>query len=321
MRPEEVFDSFYRSTRDDLLHQAFLLTGDVQAAGGAVREAYVTAWQHWSRATRYDDPLDYVRPLAWRYAQRRHRGRIWHRNRGISEIDRSVLDALHKLPATQRRLLVLTEVARLELPAAAREVSLTVEAAESGSESARENLADALSVRPGLIGERLAAVGYASTVSGTLPRTSIVMRAGQKRRRVQGAVARRRRARPHAGRRRRGEPAGPPPAGNRRRLPPVRLAEQHRHHSPRRGRRRLPAHQSRHPEPTHQRYDLDREAHRPQHRRRRTELALPDRSDSPTPTASARWCECSRRPARCRCEQSRRSRPLAPRVARGWRSR
>ena len=81
---EASFDSFYRATRRQLLHQAFALTGDLPAAQSAVRDAYVGAWQHWRKVSRLGDPLDWVRPRAWQLAQRRHTARIWHRNKAGS---------------------------------------------------------------------------------------------------------------------------------------------------------------------------------------------------------------------------------------------
>ena len=64
MAREASYDSFYRATRRQLLHQAFALTGDLPAAQSAVRDAYVGAWQHWRKVARLDDQLDWVRPRA-----------------------------------------------------------------------------------------------------------------------------------------------------------------------------------------------------------------------------------------------------------------
>ena len=122
---EESFDSFYRATRRRVLHQAFALTGDLPAAQSAVRDAYVGAWQHWRKVSRLDDPLDWVRPRAWQLAQRRHTARIWHRNKGVSEEHKAVLDALAKLPVAQRRVLLLTDLAGLDVAPAARELGVT----------------------------------------------------------------------------------------------------------------------------------------------------------------------------------------------------
>ena len=97
MSQEDVFDAFYRSTRSDVLLQAFLLTGDLTAATAAVKDAYTITWQHWKKVVLRGEPDRPRAPLAYRLAQRRHAGRIWHRNKGLSDEHKQVLDAVHKL--------------------------------------------------------------------------------------------------------------------------------------------------------------------------------------------------------------------------------
>jgi DNA-directed RNA polymerase specialized sigma24 family protein len=178
---EESFDSFYRATRRQVLHQAFALTGDLPAAQSAVRDAYVGAWQHWRKVSRLDDPLDWVRPRAWQLAQRRHTARIWHRNKGLSEEHKAVLDALSKLPVAQRRVLLLTDLAGLDGAHAARELGVTRDVAETNQRRARAGLASALGVEPDVARDRL--VGLDQLLEhATLPRGPIVRRAGRKRR-------------------------------------------------------------------------------------------------------------------------------------------
>jgi DNA-directed RNA polymerase specialized sigma24 family protein len=188
MRPDVGFDACYRSSRGTLLNETFLLTGDVHAALSAVREAFVIAWQHWDRVTPLADPLEYVRPLAWRVALRHHRGRIWHRNKGITDQDKATLDALHRLPLTSRRLLLATEAAGLLLDKAAAVSGLTPETAQGQLEEARTQIATTLDVAPEIVGDRLREITYASSLTSNLPRPSIVMREGAKRRRVRAAV-------------------------------------------------------------------------------------------------------------------------------------
>ena len=188
MRPDVGFDACYRSARGTLLNETFLLTGDVHAALSAVREAFVISWQHWDRVEPLHDPLDYVRPLAWRIALRHHRGRIWHRNKGITDQDKQTLDALHRLPLVSRRLLLATEAAGLLLDKAAAVSGLTPEAAAEQLEEARSQIATTLDVAPEIVGDRLREITYASALTSNLPRPSIVMREGAKRRRVRAAV-------------------------------------------------------------------------------------------------------------------------------------
>src|SRR6478609_5755270 len=178
---EESFDSFYRATRRQVLHQAFALTGDLPAAQSAVRDAYVGAWQHWRKVSRLDDPLDWVRPRAWQLAQRRHTARIWHRNKGMSPQHAQVLDALSKLPVAQRRVLLLVDLAGLDLGHAARELSVTRDVAAQNLRRASEQLTQVLDTDGAGVHERLA--GLDTLLDGaTLPRGPIVRRAGRKRR-------------------------------------------------------------------------------------------------------------------------------------------
>ncbi|MGZ4472198.1 MAG: hypothetical protein ACXVXM_09560 [Nocardioidaceae bacterium] len=191
MEREERFDSFYRATRAQLLHQAFVLTGDLPAATSAVRDAYVAAWQHWRKVSRLEDPLTWVRPRAWDHAQRRHTARIWHRNKGMPEDHKAALDTVAKLPYVQRRLLLLTALAGVPLPEAARELGLTPQVAERHLQSATTAFAAQLGVDgvdSALVRAPLLSLDD-ELRNATLPRASIVRRAGRKRRRSHGLAA------------------------------------------------------------------------------------------------------------------------------------
>ena len=188
MRREEQFDSFYHATRQGLLHQTFALTGDLPAAQSAVRDAYIAAWHHWRKVSALDDPETWVRPRAWQLAQRRHTARIWHRSKGLSDRDTAVIEAVAKLHVLQRRTLLLTQLAAVSLPAAARELQLQPPDVEQHLQAATANLAvaldlDSTAVRSALV-DLAGAAGEAQ-----LPRASIIRRAGQKRRRAHTAVA------------------------------------------------------------------------------------------------------------------------------------
>ncbi len=183
---EAAFDDFYRSTRADLLHQTFLLTGDLTAATSGTREAYVIAWHHWTKVGALagpSGPVDWVRPLAWRLAVRRHTGRIWHRHAQVPDRQREVLDAVAALPSAQRRVLLLEQVAGLPLHLAARELGLTVAAATRRLMDAHAALA-ARGLPLEELGPRLGEL-RAVTAGTSLPRTPSVLRAGRRRRRLQ----------------------------------------------------------------------------------------------------------------------------------------
>ncbi len=124
MRSPETFDAYYVETRTRLLHEAYALTGDAPAARAAVRDAFVVAWHHWRKVALLDDRDAYVRPIALRRARRRHTARIWHRDKSLDAEARSTLDALSKLTARQRELLVLNGLSALSLADLSREVGL-----------------------------------------------------------------------------------------------------------------------------------------------------------------------------------------------------
>ena len=109
-RSPEGFETFYKDVRTRLLLQTYALTGDLHAAERAVRDALVVAWHHWRKVSRLDQPEDYVRPLAWARAQRRSSVRWWARQKDLDAESRATLEALGKLTATQRKVLLLSSV-------------------------------------------------------------------------------------------------------------------------------------------------------------------------------------------------------------------
>ena len=188
MEREESFDAFYRDTRRRLLHQAFALTGDKRASGSAVKDAYVAAWHHWRKVAPLEDRQDWVRPLAWQLAQRRHAGRIWHRNKGLDDEQRATLDALGTLSTPRRRVLVLVDLAGVPVPTAARELALTRDVAERHLLDARIALEQELGTDAAGVTRALQGLdGALDDLS--LPRASIIRRAGRKRRQVHTLVA------------------------------------------------------------------------------------------------------------------------------------
>ena len=123
--PGAGFEEFYLASRRRLVLEAYALTGDLSAARSAVRDAFAAARHHWAKVSRLPDPEEWVRPRAWAIAQRRHVGRIWHREKGIGAEQKSVLDALHHLPDQQRKILLLVHLAGLSTAATGRELGET----------------------------------------------------------------------------------------------------------------------------------------------------------------------------------------------------
>jgi RNA polymerase sigma-70 factor (ECF subfamily) len=109
------FDEFYLDSRDRLALQVAALTGDPAEAVDHVQEAFIRAWAQWDRIGGYDDPEAWVRRVACNRAVSR-----WRRARRIvlradagNEIAQFapdqlvVVDALRRLPAREREVIVL----------------------------------------------------------------------------------------------------------------------------------------------------------------------------------------------------------------------
>jgi DNA-directed RNA polymerase specialized sigma24 family protein len=187
MQDPAAFDDFYKSTRTRLLQQTFALTGDLPASRSAVRDAFVAAWHHWRKVSRLEDPEAWVRPLAWRHAQRRHSARIFHRDRKLDPDIRATLDGLATLPFVQRKVLLLTNLTNLPMTEIAREAGLPLHDAEARLQAATSQLSMAREVPTS--GIRPLFEPLRGHVADTRwPRVTIVRRAGTARRRTHTAV-------------------------------------------------------------------------------------------------------------------------------------
>ncbi len=177
------FDEFYLTSRRRLVLQTYALTGDLSAARSAVRDAFEAASHHWRKVSRLPDPEEWVRPRAWAMAQRRHVARLWHREKGLSAEQKTVLDALHHLPDQQRRVLLLAHVAGFTTSEIGRELGEGTARIEHQLKAAtlsfcKETGAPADGVLAAI--ESLAPVAEATP----LPPTPIIERAGRRRRRT-----------------------------------------------------------------------------------------------------------------------------------------
>jgi RNA polymerase sigma-70 factor (ECF subfamily) len=132
-RPEAVaavpdqlsFDDVYAAHYADLTVQLYAYFGDRQEAQDVVQEAFCRALARWRTVSEYDDPVAWVRRVAWNLAVSR-----WRRARtalnfvrrqrpgepqleGPSPERVALVAALATLPATQRRAVVLHYLADL----------------------------------------------------------------------------------------------------------------------------------------------------------------------------------------------------------------
>ena len=187
MRSPETFDAYYVETRTRLLHEAYALTGDAPAARAAVRDAFVVAWHHWRKVGRLDDRDAYIRPLAFRRARRRHTARIWHRDKSLAPEARATLDALSKLSATQRELLVLNALSALSLAEIGRMAGLPRTDAERELQTATSQFALHRDV-PTTEVRRLLQDLAEPLDSIRWPRATVIRRSGAARRRTHTVI-------------------------------------------------------------------------------------------------------------------------------------
>jgi RNA polymerase sigma-70 factor, ECF subfamily len=119
------FDDLYAAQFQRLSLQLYAYTGDVAQAQDVVQEAFCRALARWDKVTRLEDPLGWVRRVAWNLATsrfRRLRVAQAHARRQREEHvagpspDRVALtQALAKLPERHRRAVVLYHLADLPI--------------------------------------------------------------------------------------------------------------------------------------------------------------------------------------------------------------
>jgi RNA polymerase sigma-70 factor (ECF subfamily) len=155
MRDVNEFDEFYGATGRRVVAQVYAMIGDLAEAEDAVQEAYSRAWQRWETVRDYTDPASWVRVVAYRIAVsswRRARGRLAaHRRSGLppDEAELSpdtvaLVAALRRIPAAQRRAIVLYHLADLSVREVADETGATESAVKAQLSRGRQALAQLL---------------------------------------------------------------------------------------------------------------------------------------------------------------------------------
>ena len=128
------FDDLFTASRDGIVRQMLLLTGDLTEAEDVVQEAFERAWLRWSTVRHCDSPEAWVRTVARRLAVSRWRrmrnSAVAWSQRGTAESAPAVnadhlalINALQTLPQAQRVVIVLHHLADLPIAqvAAARQ--------------------------------------------------------------------------------------------------------------------------------------------------------------------------------------------------------
>jgi RNA polymerase sigma-70 factor (ECF subfamily) len=132
----EEFTSFYAASFPRLVGQLYVMTGDRAEAQDAVQEAFVRAWAHRDEIDTGRGPEGWVRVTAWRIAASRWRRaqegvRLMllaarpERTAGPGPDRVAFIEALRKVPAEQRRALVLYHLADLTVDQIAAETGVS----------------------------------------------------------------------------------------------------------------------------------------------------------------------------------------------------
>ncbi|HEV7628187.1 MAG TPA: hypothetical protein VGO89_16955, partial [Streptomyces sp.] len=125
----DAFDLLHGRHAPSLTRQAFLLCGDRRLARRSVTHAFRLAWQRWPEVAVDADPAGWVRAATytyalapWRHFRLLHLVRHRRALRGVPPRDRTLLDALLRLPLSYRAPLLLRDGLGLSLGDTAAEV-------------------------------------------------------------------------------------------------------------------------------------------------------------------------------------------------------
>jgi RNA polymerase sigma-70 factor (ECF subfamily) len=152
--PPDSFENFYSSRFHGLTLQLYAYTGDLGDAQDLVQEAFCRAYARWETVSAYDDPVAWVRRVAWNLATSR-----WRRLRAATTFLRGqreqhvagpnadrveLIRALGRLPETQRRIFVLFHIADLSIVDIAAQEELPEGTVKSSLSRARGAIAEML---------------------------------------------------------------------------------------------------------------------------------------------------------------------------------
>ncbi|WP_412541033.1 SigE family RNA polymerase sigma factor [Longispora sp. K20-0274] len=151
----EEFAEFYTSCYGRLAAQLSAYLGDPAEAEDVVQEALLRAWQRWRTVSAYEDPVAWVRRVAWNLATSRWRRlvadarfrRRQHRVESVAALgpdNIALVAALRELSDKHRRAVVLHYIADLPVADIALELGAPRSTVLSWLHRGRARLADLL---------------------------------------------------------------------------------------------------------------------------------------------------------------------------------
>ena len=155
MADETAFAEFYRATYPGLVAELYAFTGGMAEAQDVVQEAFTRAWSRWGRLQSYDQPRAWVARVGYRLAVSR-----WRRARDSvamlrrhtpppdgpppSEASVALVAALRRIPAEQRRAVVLHHMAGHPVAEIARSEGVAEGTIKARLSRGRQRLAELL---------------------------------------------------------------------------------------------------------------------------------------------------------------------------------
>jgi RNA polymerase sigma-70 factor, ECF subfamily len=153
-RASDGFAEFYAASFQGLATQVYVYTGDLGLAQDLVQEAFCRALPRWAKLSTYDDPVAWVRRVAfnlannrWRRAKvamRYLRGQREQLTEGPSPDRVAAVAALAQLPAVQRRAMVLHYLADVPVAEIAAQEGVAIGTVKSWLHRGRTALAGLL---------------------------------------------------------------------------------------------------------------------------------------------------------------------------------
>lgn len=153
---EVDFDELYQAQYGNVVAMAYAMTSDLAEAQDLAQEAFCRAWQRWRRIAEYDDPIAWIRRVTtnlatsrWRRLRVARRHQFEHADVPALGPERvALVTALRRLPANQRKAIVLHYLADLPVAEVARELNTPEGTVKSWLHRGRAALAVTLADSP-----------------------------------------------------------------------------------------------------------------------------------------------------------------------------
>ncbi len=153
------FDEFYAAAFPMLRSQLFAYLGDRAEAQDVVQEAFCRAFSKWKTISTYEDPMSWVRRVAWNVATSRFRRRrtalnFLHHQReehaeGPSPDRMALVAALAKIPVQLRKAVVMHYIGELSVAEIAAQEDVAEGTVKSWLSRGRAALGEQLAERKG----------------------------------------------------------------------------------------------------------------------------------------------------------------------------